>query len=269
VKALKKLFLSLATIVSVLTLSTAKAGAMGPVEQPFSWTGFYLGANAGYGWGHHSSQLVIPGNSASLDFYLPGLAAGAYDSRIGYHQNGFIGGGQIGYNYQFNRALIGIETDFNGADIKDNQDVKISNANTNLFVPWTGSAGARLEWLGTVRGRLGFTPWQQALLYATGGFAYGDVKHSYKNAFAQNNNFFHSSRSRITTGYTVGGGGEWMFTGHWSAKIEYLYYYLGKSTDFTTPGGRSVTAVAGGIRPLGNVFRDSGNIVRIGVNYRC
>lgn len=263
---MNKLGLTLTAIAAALAINTATAGTMGPVEQ-LSWSGFYLGGNAGYGWSHRSSHLQIPRDISSELFFTPAIRAGAISKDIGYFQDGFIGGGQLGYNLQKDEYLIGIETDFDGASLDGNKTVRRLNAGTG-FVPWVGATHAKLDWLGTVRARLGFTPIPQALLYVTGGYAYGHVKHRYSNVFALTNDIFTSSQSSTKSGYSIGGGAEWMFRSHWSAKVEYLYYDLGRSTEITTAGGANAFRVARGLfRPLANAFKDSGNVARIGVNY--
>lgn len=265
---MKRVILALASITSALTISITNAGTMGPIEELPSWTGFYLGANAGYGWAHRSAHLLIPPDPGSLAFYLPALA-GAMSTTIGYIPNGFIGGGQLGYHYQVDQAVLGLEADFDGANIEGSRRGRHANLGTG-FAPWTGSVRGKLEWLGTVRGRVGFTPIPQALLYATAGFAYGRVKHNYSNIFALSNDIFTSSYSKTKTGYAVGGGAEWLFGGNcnWSARAEYLYYDINHSTEITRPGGRDLFFVAAGIiRPPANRFKDSGNIVRLAINY--
>jgi len=132
-----------------------------------------------------------------------------------YHGNGFVaGGGQIGYNYQFSPLFVaGLETDFQGTS-------------------------SREHWFGTVRGRLGITPFSpNILIYGTGGFAYGEV-----------NNFGFVNTK---TGWTAGGGVEWAFLPNWSAKVEYLYTDLSGNNN----GG------------FGFNRHTRTNLVRAGLNY--
>jgi outer membrane immunogenic protein len=115
----------------------------------------------------------------------------------GGNSGGVVGGGQIGYNYQFTPLFVaGVETDFQGTSIRG------------------GVGGASLNWFGTVRGRVGITLLSpQLLLYGTGGFAYGEVQR----------NGWWNQNSAVQTGWTAGGGAEYMFWPNWSAKVEYLY----------------------------------------------
>ncbi|QTL02308.1 porin family protein [Aquabacter sp. L1I39] len=157
----------------------AQVAAPAPV---FSWTGFYIGANAGYAWGS---------GKGAADYY-------------GVSPDGWFGGGQVGYNYQFqNNMLVGVEADLQGSDIS-------GSAN---------NVNSKLDYFGTVRARLGYA-YDRFLPYVTGGLAYG------KNTI----NDFGYSDSNTHVGWTVGGGLEYAITNNWTARAEYLYVDLGKKT---------------------------------------
>jgi outer membrane immunogenic protein len=157
---------------------------------------------------------------------------------------GVVGGGQIGFNYQFAAPIVvGVETDFQGTSLGSN------NSNWGY-----GSGGARLTWFGTVRGRLGWLVTPTLLLYGTGGFAYGQVQGGGWARF-----------SSVGTGWTAGGGVEWMFMPNWSAKVEYLYTDLGnfnRNAGWLTGGYGDWGWVSGG---GDRQFRF--NTVRAGVNW--
>ena len=149
--------------------------------------------------------------------------------------NGVIGGGQIGYNWQMSGPLVlGIEADIQGSD--QHRTTTIGAATVTDRIPW----------FGTVRGRIGYAggAW---MLYATGGWAYGEFRTDVTALGTTAS--FSDSRS----GWTAGGGIEWMFMPKWSAKIEYLYIDTGhfNSALFGVPFSGRVTD----------------NIVRVGVNY--
>ena len=246
-----------------------KALYKAPPVPAFSWSGCFIGGNAGYGWGSNGAELVVPGDPGSQAFYQPTIAVGALPTSVGYDQSGFIGGGQIGCNQQVDRFVVGIEADLDFAHISGS-----GNINTDVpptFTPGAFSASSTLKWLGTVRGRFGFSPVDRWLVYVTGGLAYGASNHTYSLAFT-NPPFNDTSSSNVTdnrAGSVVGAGVEWAFFSKWSAKAEYLYYDLGNSTDFAVPGGRVLTLVsAGTVKPVSNSFRDAGNIVRLGLNYK-
>jgi outer membrane immunogenic protein len=157
-------------------------------------------------------------------FYAGLNIGGGWGANGGNNNGGVVGGGQIGYNYQFSQFLAGVEADIQGTSM--------SHGRGNISLPW----------FGTVRGRVGYLVTPTLLLYGTGGFAYGGVE-----AFNQSN---------TRTGWTAGGGAEWMFMPNWSAKIEYLY------TDLSAGG------VQGGWGwNYGYNRHPQFNTVRAGVNY--
>jgi outer membrane immunogenic protein len=237
-----------------------------PVEPPPpTWSGFYAGVNAGGAWlSGNGATNYLPysdpryalastppgGGGAPNLFFLPGGG-----STPNGNQGGFIGGGQIGYNYQFGpNVLVGVETDFQGASISADAQSNFAGFYPSPFKPGGGflapllsSSGGNvgLSWLGTVRGRVGYIVAPTLLVYGTAGFAYGGV------------NTFNSNSTRV--GWTAGGGVEWQILpgGNWTAKIEYLYANL------TADGG------AGGGGWASNYQRTLGaNVVRVGLNYR-
>ncbi len=209
----------------------ADLGARQPMKAPplqyapaFNWTGFYGGVNAGWGWIHGSGNIAIGGATG------PTSGSG----------NGFLGGGQIGYNWQTGAFVFGLETDFQGA--AGDSDLTATAGATTV----TGTA--RNPWFGTVRGRIGYA-FDRSLLYVTGGAIYGESRlHGTVNTTGP----FSSSTTYWT--WTVGGGYEAMLWDRWSGKIEYLYG--GTPSDVPVPPG--TTAISGDIHT---------NIVRAGLNY--
>jgi outer membrane immunogenic protein len=246
-----------------------KALYKAPPPAPFSWSGCYIGGNAGYGWDDTSANLVVPSDPGSLAFYGPTVSIGALPDVIFYKQSGFIAGGQIGCNRQVDRFVVGIEGDLDFAHISGSGGVTPDVPPT--FTPGAFSASSTLKWMGTVRARFGFTPFDRWLVYVTGGLAYGASTHTYSLAFTNppDNDSASSSVTDYRAGPVVGAGVEWAFYSNWSAKAEYLRYDLGTSTDLAVPGGRALAlAAAGRVQPLSNYFRDAGSIVRFGLNYR-
>jgi|SRR5208337_2231931 len=171
-----------------------------------------------------------------------GLYAGA-NAGYGWSANtdyldptGAFGGAELGYNFQRGHIVFGVEADFEGAGISD------SNA----------YAKSEMNWFGTVRGRLGYT-FDRALVYATGGFAYGNVENSdvIPHVGAPSTVF---SNSETQTGWVVGGGLEYKLAPNWSGKIEYQYLDLAAS-DWKHVLG------------LGNETDTQVHTVRVGLNY--
>jgi outer membrane immunogenic protein len=240
-----------------------------PMVAPvYSWTGFYIGGNAGGDWGRSDtySPIAIVGTGAA---YLPSVLADI-NNHAGQNVNGsgFTGGAQAGYNWQVNRLVLGVEADINAFR------VSASNTTSAYFTGFPGPGIAptytnsmSTNWLFTGRGRLGFAA-NNWLFYGTGGVAVTDL--SYQHTFVEGTfagTSLGTEASTVSTnkvGYTVGGGFEYGWTPNWSVKAEYLYLNFGNVSSTGTvifPTG-----------PSGNVFSHSANltanIVRVGLNYR-
>ena len=212
----------------------------------FSWTGFYVGANAGYVFEGGKSSLT--GSPALLG---TGLAPVGSAKTLG---DGFTIGGTLGYNYQFGNIVAGIEGDLSYTDL--------GRRRFGGTAPLSVTLSQEQNYLGTVRGRLGYA-FDRFLVYGTGGLAFGEAKSS--TIIAVPGSQWSGSKNDTKVGFAVGGGVEYAFTGNWSAKIEYLYYDLGKSTYASplTAGPGLGAAVFGQTRA-----ENKGNIVRAGLNYR-
>jgi outer membrane immunogenic protein len=238
-----------------------------PAAPAFSWTGVYFGLNAG--WLGANNSLVnqaTPGVDPNVDAQglaaLAGLATG--DFSLG-NKSGFIGGAEIGYNYQFNNWVAGIEADIQGIAGQAVNGSITSNTTTGLSSTLTGSMDTR--WLGTLRGRLGVLPAPTVLVYGTGGLAYSEVQATTSLTQSDTSGFSGSGTgddfAYLVTGWTAGGGVEWMFTQNWSAKLEYLHYDLG-TTSFTWQA--TDNNIGGVYQNETTTFHNQGNIVRVGLN---
>ena len=207
-------------------LAPAPVEPVAPVVLPFSWTGFYAGANVGYAFGGRDTVGIHDPDFLGDIGKLTG--------------KGFLGGLQAGYNYQFDNIVVGIETDFQGAQIKDTVHGVVAGA--------PGRARSDIKWYGTLRPRIGYA-YDRFLIYATGGLAYGniDYKLSYDGAS------FSDSNTKV--GWTAGAGLEYAFTDNLSGRIEYQYVNFGS---YTVRG--SVT--------LHSMASLDFHAVRLGVNYK-
>jgi outer membrane immunogenic protein len=212
-----------------------KAPPPAPPAPVYNWTGFYVGLNAGGGWGSNKiDNSFTPGtcNAGFCSLFFTALNI-AIPGQFDIDPSGFIGGGQIGYNYQFaSNWVAGLEADFQGANIKGDANA----ANAGMFIlgvpntfQVTGAASQKLDWFGTLRGRLGWTPTPPVLLYATGGLAFGHVQTNASfsgqyliNGFFEGSGSTAISQSDTLVGWTVGGGLEWMFAPRWSVEGESL-----------------------------------------------
>ena len=261
--------LSLLSIAAAIALTQIASAADLPRKAPaytappppvFSWTGFYVGGNAGWGWLRDSGETFCINPAGILNG--PGCnAQTATGDQI--RGDGFIGGAQAGYNWQINNWVLGVEADFQGADIKGSVAAPIFLVSVVPIPPTVTAienANEKLDWFGTVRGRLGIA-FDRVLVYGTGGLAYGHVKVDQNSVpvGAPGPFLFPSSASVTKTGWTAGGGIEWAFAGKWSTKIEGLYYDLGSLS--------SAGSAANGFM-VGKNFDVRGEIVRVGLNYR-
>jgi len=270
---MRKFLLSATALTAMATVASAadlpvRAPAPAPVIAPiFTWTGFYVGVNAGGAWNSKCGSWTpnIVGGVA-----LTGWATLCNTSN---NDTNFTGGGQIGYNWQAGAFVFGLEADING--------IAHSNNNTT-FVAFTGAGApngvyqlntSRPDWF-TVRGRLGYT-WGQAMLYITGGLAYGGNQNSSVNFWAAPvvnppvgapGAVFAASKSN-NVGWTLGGGLEYAFTTNWTARVEYLHVALGNDNN------GAIVCSGGGCAGFANTWNRSNNhnsmdVVRVGVNYK-
>ena len=181
----------------------------------YNWTGFYIGVNGGGGWG--SSR---------------------WDSTAGFNTSGGLIGGTIGYNWQTGPWVLGLEGDLDWSNI---------GGSTTIGACGGGSCSSQLQWLGTVRGRVGYA-FDRVLPYVTGGGAFGDVKASVPG---------FAGKDRTQAGWTVGAGVEMAIARNWTAKVEYLHVDLGS---FNCGLSCGVTAT--------NNVNFTSEIVRGGFNFR-
>lgn len=186
-----------------------------PVYVPtYNWSGFYIGINGGGGWGRSDWSTT-----------------GSFGT------SGGLVGGTVGYNYQINQAVLGVEGDIDWADI---------NGTTSAAGCPTTSCSTGDNWLSTIRGRIGYAG-DRFMPYFTGGAAFGDIKASGPGLTGDDS---------TNAGWTLGGGIEFAIAGHWTAKAEYLYVDLGHESCGLSCGAATQ-----------NVSWRA-NIGRVGVNYR-
>jgi outer membrane immunogenic protein len=265
-----------------------KARALPPAGP--SWTGWYAGVNAGYidSLGRTNTDAAILATGPFTDSRSAGDIASTATNQFNNRSSGFLGGAQAGYNYQFSRSFVaGLEADIQGSTLRQNLNVTSTEGQVGgPFWVTTTTVSNRLDYLGTVRARLGVTPISNLLLYSTGGLAYGGVRSSTQINFNNTGTNFNTggpvppgsssgSFSDTRFGWTVGGGLEWMFSSNWTARMEYLYYDLGSARYAT--GGYSADLgffstgfPDSGVQTVGTstTTHFNGNIVRVGVNYK-
>jgi outer membrane immunogenic protein len=259
-----------------------------PPAPVYNWTGWYVGGNVGASFGRantdsNAAPITVTTTFGTFGPFAPGLGTSQQVEPAG-----IIGGGQVGYNWQFSPIwVVGLEADIQGSGEKDS----ISFTN-NFTIPCLGPCGgtgsaftqyeAKIDWFGTVRGRIGYLFGDGAVMtYVTGGLAYGRVGIDGTNTvsgtvgnlggsspFSSIHVFGHS---QVNTGLTVGTGteGKLLIPG-WTYKIESLYVDLGKLNDpdksICAQFIGSVCSVTGGRVTTHTHFTDY--IIRAGLNYQ-
>jgi outer membrane immunogenic protein len=237
---------------SALAVGTAAASAADlPVKAPpplppvYDWTGFYVGGNAGWGWGESVSTELAPGSGA--------FPTGTVFSRD--HSNGFLGGVQVGFNYQTPYNLVvGVEGDFDWTDIRGTET---TISTVPRFVGFSSTVTGRIKDIADLTGRIGYAAGNW-LFYAKGGVAL-DRTSSSGVAFNANGTLFETTTtSTDRSGWIIGAGIEWGFAPGWSAKIEYNHFDFG-STNLAVNGTVNTTFVSS---------TEKVDVVKGGINYR-
>jgi outer membrane immunogenic protein len=243
-----------ATALTTAGLSAASAADL-PSQAPppapiiaapiFTWTGFYAGVNAGWGWRDNDQQTAVLGGAVPGTLFFPDNGDG-----------GFTGGGQIGYNYQIGSFVIGLETDIQWADTDQGENVAFIPAGVpGTFVPGTFDNDLS-DWFGTVRARAGVA-FDRVLIYATGGLAYSDD----------------------STGWVAGGGVEWALPVNWFGSsavtfgLEGLWLSFDDDDDFGGGVVGSFQPAAGGpafdvVAPAGGSDDNDFFVARAKLNFK-
>lgn len=179
-----------------------------PVQSIFDWTGLYIGAHAGFSRGSSNAVLTDPATGATSNVF-----------------DGMIGGVQAGYNYRLpSGLLLGVEADFTFPNYLTSNSVvsSLATARSDVAEQW--------DYVATARGRIGYAagPW---LAYATGGLAFAGERFLNTPAIGDDEKILNTR-----LGWAAGGGVEYAFAPHWSARLEYLYSRFGKA-DISFPSG--------------------------------
>jgi len=233
-----------------------------PVAPVYNWTGFYIGASGGWIWNDTDLNINVTGPAASA------AAQNAIGRSFGLgNAYSWFGGAQAGYNWQMNPAWVfGVEADISGMDIS------VSNSTANL-IPVVGAgsqdltttASRKLDWLGTVRARVGWAGINNLLFYGTGGLAYGggNTTIGVASISGVGGAPFNlvSQDSSIRVGWTAGAGIEMAISPNLTFKWEALYYDLGR--DHVTVGQTVTPVFTASSNP-----ELTGALVRVGLNYK-
>jgi outer membrane immunogenic protein len=241
----------------IANLDKAPGFFKAPAPSAWTWSGYYLGLNFGYGWGETRTD-------AFFDDTLVG--GGTFATSSAFDLKGIVDGAQTGYNWQFGKWLAGVEGDVQLTAQRGNPTFVCPNATCNPNGPEVAAfdQNHHLEWFGTLRGRVGATVTPDAVVYVTGGTAVGGFNTAGTAAAFDPNGMPATSpfgKISIKAGWTAGAGVEGHLAGNWTGKIEYLYLDFG-SISASSNNQLNVTLL--------NTFnsRVTDNVLRLGLNYR-
>lgn len=247
---------------SSAALALCAFGAAAPAAaQDTSWTGFYIGANAGGAWSDTSTRTV--GSSGNGTTVIPPGDIATISSLGGSSSNdsGFAGGIEGGYNWQSDALFFGIETEYGWFNIEQNKSNTFQSA-LAISPPITATINQTLstDWVWTLRPRIGYAsgPW---LFYGTAGVAATkinlDVHYSDTQATPRTANM---TANDTKTGWTAGVGAAYLFAPSWIIKGEWLYSDFGNI--------RASAATAGGYAQFTSEAEVKANLVRVGIDYK-
>ena len=204
-----------------------------PTPPPYDWGGIYVGINGGWGWGNGK--------------WTANTAVGTFSANA--NDNGGVVGGTLGFNYQMNAFVFGVEGDWDYSGI--------NTGTTSTICVVSGSCQTGNNWLSTLRGRFGWAA-DRVFFYGTAGGAFANVQTTLNG----------SGTTHTQAGWTAGVGAEWAFAQNWTAKVEYLYVNLGNGNVSGTCGAAAPAACG----VLGSPFNVSvgltENLLRAGVNFK-
>jgi outer membrane immunogenic protein len=269
----------------------ADLAPVAPLPPPCLWCGWYVGVNAGGTWVQdttvQTTGTAIAGNGV-VGFGPESLvAANLATTSLGSKQSGFIGGGQFGYNTQYYSWVGGFEADLQGLSNGRSTSSATSTSGvpgfpTEVFTSTT-TVSKSLDYLGTVRARVGYLATPGFLVYGTAGMAYGGVHASTSISQVDNGiigfagpesapSAASGSMNGIRAGWTAGAGVEMQLWSRWTAKAEYLYYDLGTAryglSNLVATSPSFALAGPSWIVAEQSSARFNGSIARLGLNYR-
>jgi outer membrane immunogenic protein len=233
-----------------------------PVSPVYNWTGFYIGGNVGYGWSHRDFTNTITGTLGSIQNRATNIASD--------NGNGWLGGGQIGFNYQLlSRLVAGVEADIDASHITSSTSACFSSL---VAITACGTRDTDIKDFGTLRGRLGYA-FDKLLVYGTGGWAWGRGTNTTQincigpgcpgTSGVPPTSPAPASVDINPSGWVAGGGLEWAFLPNWTLRAEYLHLQFDGVTEDRSKAGFFPSLVI-----TSHVSSNTGiDIVRFGVTY--
>jgi opacity protein-like surface antigen len=232
------------------------------VDTPsFCWSGLYVGAQVGYGTIFNNVAInATSGVTQVLEAVVP------TPNQLHIQNSGFLGGGQIGYNWQKCRCVAGLEADFDYSGISGSNGVTTSAVSGSANIITT--ATARIKWLATLRGRVGILGSNKLLAYLTAGPALGRSKLDFDQRFFIDPSIYLTQAFHTTTkiGWSAGAGFEYAVNRCFSFKTEYLYVDVGKLS--TKASGNSLLGGDTGFATYQVNFKMTSHTIRLGLNYK-
>jgi outer membrane immunogenic protein len=278
---MKKLLLATTAIVA-LACGSARAAdfpvykAPPPVAPAWTWTGFYIGGHAGYGWGHESAseELFGPGTSVNpLAFGLP--IPPVFLS--GTDPKGGVWGGHFGYNWQMGAFVGGIEADISSTQIKGSAASTVATA-TDVFgdtITHFATRTDKFDLLGSTRGRVGWLAWPNVLLYGTGGLGWTRFVDELSETVTISTPGEGSTTATVTTsnpvtkfGWVAGAGIEGAVYYGWLLRVEYLHYDFGDQGSFSASASSTLVTPAVAVSASQTTSHLTADVVRAGLSYK-
>jgi outer membrane immunogenic protein len=230
-----------------------------PVVAPpvvYNWSGFYIGGNVGGKWADHDGDIFLDNVVGFTPLGLLTFGNGGNGS-----EGAFVGGGQIGFNWQTGAWVFGIEGDFQGTSL-DRTFVCCGPLAPAFFVPGD-TLSVKNDWQASIRGRIGYA-WDRFMVYATGGVAFANLEATVALQPVGGVPGLFASASDTLTGWTVGGGIEFGLWDNWSLGAEYRFSSF-DAGDFAL-GNLPVTLIT--TAPLRSSFDLETHEVTARLNYR-
>lgn len=215
---------------AALTAVALLAAGQAPAQD---WRGFYVGGNLGYGRASGTTKIV--GRAAGIE--LPEGFTDGRNATLKVNHSGACFGGQMGYNWQIDNALFGVEGDITRPDMKAKKNVPIHYLTGAVLTNGVASTCQEVQMLTTVRARVGYIPSPKWLMYVTGGLAIADVDYSSDMDYRAVSGYgFHlpAKYSQLRCGYALGAGSEFALAKNLTARAEYLYYSIPKKSKIGT-----------------------------------
>ena len=226
----RKLLLASAALCAVAStafaadLPTKKGPPPAPVAAPYSWTGFNVGIQGGYGWGAESDDLSVPAPNLADHFNV----------------NGAIGGAHAGYDQQFGSLVLGVRGEIDASGMSGSI-TKTSLSGGCIYEGCSVSLSFRNTWQAFLLGRAGFA-FDRLLIYVTGGLAFGDDRESVTAENFGNGDVWTGAQTKTLVGGAVGLGAEYAFDEHWRLGAEWRYANFGKG-DYSATSTNGLPAV--------------------------